>query len=116
VQAGAPGDAELLVNLAQVVVDGGRAEEQPGGDVPVGCSLRRQPGDLGLLRGEPRAVLFGALHNVLAGGGQFGAGPLGEPAGAHPLETLKGSAELVAGVAPAPLAAQPLSVDQSGAS
>jgi hypothetical protein len=60
--------------------------------------------------------MAGALHSVLAGGGQLGAGPLGEPAGAHPLETLEGGAELVAGVAPAPLPAQPLPVDQPGAS
>ncbi len=115
-EAGAPGHAELPVNLAQVVVNGGRAEEQPGGDVPVGCSLGREPGNLGLLRGELRAVRFGVLRYVLAGGGQLGAGSPGEPAGAHPLEALQGRPELVAGVAPAPLAAQPFPVDQAGAS
>src|SRR2546430_14983050 len=114
-EADAPGHVELPVDLAQMVVDSGRAEEQLGGDVPVGGSGGGQPGDLSLLRGELRAVLVGASHRVLAGGGQFGAGSPGEAAGAHSLEALEGGAELIAGVAPAPLAAQPLPVEQARA-
>ena len=59
-KAGAPGHVELPVDLAQVVVNGGRAEEQLGGDIPVGGPGGGQPGDLSLLRGEARAVLAGA--------------------------------------------------------
>jgi hypothetical protein len=32
----APADAQFPEDAAQVVIDGARAEEQPGGDVPVG--------------------------------------------------------------------------------
>src|SRR6267378_3043663 len=103
-EADAPGHVELPVDLAQVVVDGGRAEEQLGGDVPVGGSDGGQPGDLSLLRGEPRAVPAGAFHGVLAGGCQLGACSPGEAEGAHSLEAVEGGAELAAGVAPTPLA------------
>ena len=55
--------------LPQVVVDGGRAEEQLRGDVPVALALADQPGDLRLLGGE----LLGGPGRPLAGafaGGQ----------------------------------------------
>jgi hypothetical protein len=45
-ELGAAADAEL----AQVVLDGAGAEEQPGGDLPVGQVPGDQPGDLLLLR------------------------------------------------------------------
>src|SRR3954471_11903667 len=45
-------DAELLVHVAEVVLDGPRAEEQPRGDVPVGQPSGDEQGRLPLLRSE----------------------------------------------------------------
>src|SRR5208283_4461919 len=50
------GDLELLVDLAQVILDGGRADEQLGGDVTVRAALGDEPGDLYLLRVSVRVV------------------------------------------------------------
>src|SRR6266705_1444157 len=52
VELAAGGDAEFGVGLVQVVAHRPRAEEQLGGDVAVGQSLRGEPGDLQLLRGQ----------------------------------------------------------------
>ena len=49
-ELGAGGHAGLPEHLPQVVVDGGRAQEQLRGDVPVALPLADQPGDLRLLR------------------------------------------------------------------
>ena len=39
-----PTDAEFAKDLAQVVLDGAGADEQPGGNLPVGQVLGDQPG------------------------------------------------------------------------
>ena len=54
-----------------MVVDGGRAQEQLRGDVPVAVSLAGQPGDLRLLRRELLGGLGGPLAGSLAGGQQL---------------------------------------------
>lgn len=46
------GDPQLREDVAQVVVDGARAQEELGGDLPVGGALADEPGDLEFLRGE----------------------------------------------------------------
>ena len=56
--------AGLPEHLPQVIVDGGRAQEQLRGDVPVALALADQPGDLRLLRRE-----------LLGGRGGPGPGP-----------------------------------------
>src|SRR5262249_37643521 len=93
-------DAELGEDLAQVVLDCARADEQPGADVLVGQAPARQPRDLALLRGQRIAGradgLRGALAYCLAGGQQLTAGAFGESAGSHRLEHLVGGAELLA--------------------
>src|SRR6516165_10017673 len=62
-QAGA--DLELGEDLAQVVLDGARADEQPGADFRVRQPVAGQPRDLGLLRGQLLVLGHGGL---LAGG------------------------------------------------
>jgi hypothetical protein len=98
-----------------VVLDGASAEEQPGGYVPVGGPARRQLGDLKFLRGEPEAARIGALLRLLARGGQLSAGRVGEAVHAHPREAFQRGAELITGIAPAPLPTQPFPVDQARA-
>jgi hypothetical protein len=56
-----PVDTELAVDAAQVAVDGGSAEEQLGGDVPVDGPARGELSDLKFLRGEPEAGPIGTL-------------------------------------------------------
>src|SRR5438105_10483369 len=51
-ELGARLHAELPEHLAEVVLDGVRADEQLGGDLPIGLSLRDQAGDLGFLGRE----------------------------------------------------------------
>jgi hypothetical protein len=108
----AAGDAELAEHLVQVVLHRAGADEQPGGDLPVGHALGGQPGDLRLLRGQRVHGPHGALAGVLAGGAQLGPGPLGERLHAHRVEHLPRGAELLPGVSPTPLPAQPLPVQQ----
>src|SRR6266571_2913754 len=76
-QAGA--DLELGEYLAQVVLDGARADEQPGADLRVRQPVAGQPRDLGLLRGQLLVHGHGGpLAGGLTGGPQLALGPLGE--------------------------------------
>src|SRR5258708_11315964 len=59
VELAAGGDADLGEDLAQVVLDRARADEQPGADLRVGQPLPRQPRDLGLLSGQRVTGLAG---------------------------------------------------------
>ena len=104
-ELGAGCHAGLPVYLAQVVVDGGGAEEQLRGDVPVAVALADEPGDLCLLR---RELVFGlgySLAGVFPGGQQLGPGSFGKSFGAHGLEHVVGGAQLLARVTAAALAA-----------
>src|SRR5689334_14983018 len=104
------GDVELAEDLVQVVLDGAGTDEQPTRDLPVGQALGGQPGDLRLLRREHSRSPGAARAGPLAGGAQLGPGPARESRRAHLVEHLEGAAELVASVAAAALAAQPLPV------
>src|SRR5271157_1554284 len=76
-ELGAGGHAGLPEHLPQVIVDGGRAEEQLRGDVPVALALADQPGDLRLLR---RELIFGPddpLPGAFPGREELDAGPFG---------------------------------------
>src|SRR5215470_18544196 len=105
-------DVKLAEDLAQVVFDGAGADEQPGGDLPVGQVLGDQPGDLLLLGGEHLRGLGAARAGPLAGGAQLGPGPGGERRHAHLIEHREGGAQLVPGVVTAVLVPQPLPVQQ----
>src|SRR6201987_2001711 len=108
-------DVKLAEDLAQVVLDGAGADEQPGSDLPVGQMLGDQPRDLLLLGGEHLRGFGAARAGPLAGGAQLGPGPARERLHAHRVEHGEGGAKLVPGVAAAALAAQPLAVQEVGA-
>src|SRR6266851_2128359 len=108
-------DAELGEDLAQVVGDGSGADEQLRGDLRVGGAVAGQAGDQRFLRGQGIGRLDGVLPGVPAGRPQLDARPSGKRRGADGVEDLVRAAELIAGVTPAPLAAQPLAVQQAGA-
>jgi hypothetical protein len=101
-------DAELQEHLAQVVLDGTRADEQKGGDLGVGQSLARERGDLRLLRGE-RPTFGGHLtHLRISRRPEFTRGAVGERPGADGQEAPVCLAQSANGVLAAPLTAQPL--------
>ena len=81
----------------------------------VGGAVAGQAGDQRFLRGQGIGRLDGALPGVPAGRPQLDARPFGKRRGAEGVEELVRAAELIAGVTPAPLAAQPLAVEQVGA-
>jgi hypothetical protein len=95
----------------QVVLDGARADEQPCADLRIREAVRGEPGDLGLLGGQPVA---GALARRRAGRVQLALGPRGERMNAHPGEHGMGGAQVVARIGAAPLAPQPLAVEEVG--
>src|SRR5262249_9119933 len=101
----ARGDAELGVDLAQVILDRFRADEQPRADLDVGQAFSGQLGDLGLLGGQLTTGLGGALAGGLACGQQFAAGPFSERLDAHSLQHAERRAQLLARVGAAALAA-----------
>src|SRR4029077_17206452 len=79
-------DAELGKDLAQVVADGGGADEQLRGDLRVGGAVAGQAGDQAFLPGKSIGGLDGLLACVPAGGPQLGARPFGKRRGADRVE------------------------------
>src|SRR3954464_15098544 len=69
---------ELAERLAEVVLDGARADEQLSGDLAVGVPLRREAWDLKLPRGQLVDRLRGPLAGMLAGRLQLDPSALGE--------------------------------------
>jgi hypothetical protein len=63
-ELGAGADAELLVDAAEVVLDGLHAEDELGGCLAVRFSVRHQPGDRELGRGQAFAGLGGVAGGV----------------------------------------------------
>jgi hypothetical protein len=70
---------ELAEHLAEVIVDGARADEQLLGDLTVRRSGRREVGYPRFLTREVEGGLRGAGPGALAGRAQLCCGPLGEP-------------------------------------
>src|SRR6516225_8816087 len=114
-ELGPAADAKLAEDLAQMVIHGAGADEQPGGDLPVGQVLGDQPGDLLLLRGEHLHGPGAARAGPLSGGMQLARGSFGECVGSHGRKHLVREAQLLAGVKAPACAAQPLAVEQMGA-
>src|SRR4051794_22211690 len=92
------------------------ADEELRANLLVREALTREPGDLELLGGEVVARLHGALAGGFAGGTQLAPGALREPLDAHGAEPVVRIAQLDARIDAAAFTAQPLAVDQSGAS
>src|SRR5687767_14328421 len=72
------GDPELAEDVAQVRVDGARAEEEPGRDLLRGGAGGDLSGDVSLLHGELVGRLAGPAAGPFAGGAQLVGGPPGE--------------------------------------
>src|SRR5689334_15642823 len=107
---GAGAEAELAEHVAQVEVDGARAEEQLGGGVPVGHALTDERGDLPFLGGELGRGGDVAAAGGLTGGAQLVRGAGGPPRGPEVLAYLERGAQVGARIDPAAGAAQVLAV------
>ena len=105
---------ELAEDLAKVVVDRARADEEPSSDLGVRKAVGGESRDLGLLGCELAAGLDNAFAGRLAGHPQLAGCALGESLGAHRVEHLVRGAQLCACVQASPLAAQPLAGDARG--
>src|SRR6266516_5220734 len=114
VEVPAGGDAQFGEHLAEVPLNGAGADEQFRADLGVGASVSGQPDDVLLLRGELAVGVDLAFADLLAGGEQFAARALGEGLGPDLGEQVIGGVQLVAGVEPPGLAAEPLTVEQMG--
>jgi len=95
-------------------LDRAGADEQLRGNLGVGASFPRQPDDVLLLRGELAVGADLAFADLLAGGEQLTARPLGEGLGPDRGEQVIGGTELVPGVEPPVLATEPLTKKQVG--
>src|SRR5438132_7186180 len=74
-------DVKFREHLAQVVLDGARANEQLGAYLGVRLAICGESSDLRLLRGEGLACLVGSLARGFAGGQQLAPSALGERLG-----------------------------------
>src|SRR5580700_5326109 len=106
---------QLREHIAQVVGDGGLADENSRADFRVGEAVARQPRDLRLLGSELISGFDAAFPRALTRGRQLALASVGESLGAHAREHLERGTQLLPGLAAAALASQPLAVDQVGA-
>src|SRR5262249_53911844 len=104
-------DVELREDVAQVPLDGARAEEEPGADLGVGQAVAGEPRDLPLLRRQ-LVVRLDRSPNLLARRLELLAGALSERLHPERGEDGVAGAQLLARFQAAVLAPQPLAVDQ----
>src|SRR3954451_9342897 len=109
-------DPELRVHLAQVPLHGAGADVQLRTDLRVGATVAGKARDLLLLGRELVAGVVSALAHLLAGGQQLASRAICEPIRSHRGENVIGMAELLAGVDPPVLTAEPLAVAEPGTS
>jgi NAD(P)-dependent dehydrogenase (short-subunit alcohol dehydrogenase family) len=88
----ARGDAELAEHLVQVELHSGDRDEEPLGYLGVSVTASGQDGDVPLLRGQLVPRGYRPLSDLLAGGEQLRARPLGERGGAAGFEHLAAAA------------------------
>src|SRR5215207_5991797 len=91
-------EPELGEHLAEVVLDGSRADEELAADLRVGSPICGQPGYLCFLRAQVLPACDVAFAGRLAGGEQLATRPLGEGLGSHAVEQVVGGSQLLSGV------------------
>src|SRR5262249_52336648 len=107
-QLSPPGDPQLGEDVAEVVIDRPRTDEQLRRDLLVRRARGDEARDLAFLRGEGTGGVRGTAACGLAARAQLRPGPLRPRHGAQPLEGLQRVPQIRAGVDPAPLAAEEL--------
>ena len=115
VEIAAGADVQLGEHLAQVPLHGAGPDEQLGADLLVGLPDPGQLGDFLLLRSQLGAGVLVPLAYLLAGRQELSPGPFGKRMGPHGRERVVREPQLVAGIDPPVLAAQPFAVAQPGA-
>ena len=109
-------DPDLVVDLAQVVLDSARGDEQLGSDLWVRQSVGGHVRNLGLLRRQVVLRLDVALAGTLAGREQLHPRAFREERGPERLEQIVGGAQMRPGVDTPTMTPQPFTVQQVGAS
>lgn len=103
-------DAELAIDLGEVVLDRLRAEEEGLGRLLVARARGDGPQDLKLLRRQLVETAGIAPARRLTGGLELGAGALCPRRSLEAFEELVGDAQVLAGLRPRPRPAEPLAV------
>jgi hypothetical protein len=98
-------DSELAKRLAEVIVDGARADEQLRGDLLIGGTVGREARDLRFLMGQVVTRLDRPFTHVPAGRLELEPGALGESVDSHVGEHLVCGLQLVARGQVSPVAA-----------
>src|SRR5262249_24079374 len=111
-QVAAALDSELHEDLAEVVLDRARADEQLRADLGVRESVASQQRDLQFLGGQGVARVRGPAARGLTGRGQLAARPLRERFGPDAAEALVRGAQNLARVGATVLAPEPLAVHE----
>ena len=109
-------DAQLAERLAQVVLDGAGADEQPSRDRSVGLPLCGKASDLRLLRGQLVQRVHGPPAGTLTCRLQLEPCPLGERVHSGVSEELVRGSQLLAGIQTPALTPKPFAVEEVGAS
>src|SRR6185312_9357303 len=107
-------DVELAEDLAQVVLDRARADEEVDADLRVAVTVAGEPGDRLLLGGELVDVVDRVDPHGRGRRRELALGAGGEGLGTDRHERVEGRAQLLAGVHPATLAAQPFAIEETG--
>src|SRR6266550_507079 len=107
---------ELAEDLAQVVLDRARTNEQLSGDLSVRVSVRHEARDLSLPRRQLTKGIDGASASVFAGSFQLDSCALGERFDVAVGEEVMRRPELLSCIDAPALTSQPLAVEQVGAS
>src|SRR3954447_11492118 len=105
-------DPDLGENLAQVPLDGSRAEKENGADLRVRKAVAGEPGNLLLLGGEIVARLGAPLPHLLARGDQLAPSTLGERIHSDRCEHVVSGTKLLAGSDTAARSAKPFAVEE----
>ena len=105
-------NVEFREHVAEVPLHCARAQEKPGADLRIREPVQSQLSDLELLGSELISRFGRARTQMLAGSHRLALGALGKCD--HPARSkhLMGGTEVRACLDPAPLAAQPLAVDE----
>ena len=106
-------DAELSIDLPQVVVDSVRTDEQLCCDLGVRSADRSEPGDVRLLRRELVSAVDSPLPRGFSSRRQLDPGAFPEVNSSHRVEHLECSAQRLAGIATPTDSTEPLAVHEA---
>lgn len=105
-------DPEFGEDLAEVPLDGSRAEVQCSGDLGAGEPFRSEPGDVGFLGCQVSVCLYRTFAYRLPTCCEFVSRAISECLNSHRDQRLVGRSQLGPGIGPAAFPAQPFAVEE----